>query len=205
LELKIAAIAFPEATLMEDLEILKKQVRDSMDLALNIGLDPKVQRDNQQIVIKPLQLKDVTLARVLEALLQGPKLSYVLSDKVIYISSKEGCAAYMQYVEPAIPEGQAGQLQKTLNATLLAISLPGVSVPEAVTILKTQFKDLTVSIDPALLAKQDQISVTVDLRDVPLRVVLKNMLAPIGLEYTIVGEGIYIQEKAPTAATEKPK
>jgi hypothetical protein len=93
-----------------------------------------------------------------------------------------------------------------LNSTIKAISLPGVPIGQVPQIIKSlpEFKDLAIAIDPALLAKHAQFQVMFDLRDVPLRVVLKNMLAPNGLEYTIVGEGIYIKEKAPVAPAEKP-
>jgi prepilin-type processing-associated H-X9-DG protein len=190
LDQKIEAISLPGVALMEAVEILRTQipVRD-----MNFVIDPHVAQDRTPIVV---DLRNVTLAQTLEAALKGLKLTFVLSDNVIYISTKEGCAAYAHYVEPPIPEGQAGNLRMVLDSHIKAVGLPGVSLPEAVEILKN-FKHLPITIDPALLAKPEQLQVTLELRDVPLRVVLKNIVVPNGLEYTYVGEGIVIKEKAP--------
>jgi hypothetical protein len=168
---------------------------------LNFVIDPQAAQ-----VITPVveNLREVALAQVLEAMLQGTKLNFVLADNVIYISTKEGCAAYAQYVAPAIPEAQARGIQKMLNSKLKAFSMPaGSALPDATRVLKLLLKDLTINIDPAML-RAVELKQNLDLRDVPLNVVLKNILLPNGLEYTIVGDGIFIREKAPATGNAAP-
>jgi beta-lactamase regulating signal transducer with metallopeptidase domain len=194
LDQKINADVLRWVPLREAIRILRTQVEGA-----NFVIDPHVRQDQLRVT---LYVKDVTLAQALKAMLEGPKLSFVLSDNVIYISTQEGCAAYMQYVEPVIPEGQAGHLRKLLNTTVGNAGLSQIYLQEQVEILQYLFKDLTITIDPALIAKH--VEVTVNVHDVPLRVFLKNMLMPNGLEYTIVGDGIYIKEKAPGAASVPP-
>jgi hypothetical protein len=113
-------------------------------------------------------------------------------------------SALLDLVPPPLPEGLSDHLKETMNKSVKRISLPGVTLLEAVQIIKTQFKDLTITIDPAVLAKKDQFVVQLDLKDVPLRVLLQNIVGPNGLEYTFVGEGIVIKEKTPAAPKVPP-
>ena len=171
LDLKIKAVSLPGVSLREALEILQTQVgRDR-----NFVVDPHV--DTGRIT---LDLKNVTLGQTLTAMLKGSDLTFMFvpSDNLIYISTKDGCAAYEQYPEPSVPQGQPG-LRQMLDKTIKEVSLPGVSLPEAVEILKADWKGVKITIDPEALKEAQGTQIFVDLHDVPLRVALKSMLLPL--------------------------
>ncbi len=185
LDLKIKAVSLPGVSLREALEILQTQVGKDR----NFVVDPHV--DTGRIT---LDLKNVTLGQTLAAILKGSDLvfAFVPSDDLIYISTKDGCAAYEQYPEPAVPDGEP-ELRQMLDKKTKQVSLPGVSLSEAVAILKaTDWRGVKITIDPAALKAARGTRIFVELHDVPLRVALKNMLLPKDLYYDIVDDSISI-------------
>ena len=68
-------------------------------------------------------------------------------------------------------------LEARLDQEIKAVSLPGVSLPEAIEILKTQIgKDVNFILDPDPALSLATVQVTLDLKDVTLRRLLYLML-----------------------------
>ncbi len=99
-----------------------------------------------------------------------------------------------------LPSGSAVKTPKELDVEarldqeIKAVSLPGVSLPEALEIIKTQVgKDVNIILDPdpEINARLTALQVTLDLHDVTLRSLLQLILRP-NYNFTISNGNIFI-------------
>ena len=76
-------------------------------------------------------------------------------------------------------------IEKRLDQEIKAVNLPGVSLPEAIEILKTQVgKDVNFVLDQDPALGLSAVQITLDLKDVTLRTLLYAMLL-IGLNLIV--------------------
>jgi hypothetical protein len=115
-------------------------------------------------------------------MLRSVGLWFTVRDGAIYISTQDRLRKEMisTKVEPKDPAVQA-----SLDRKIRAVELPGVSVFEALEILRGPAgRGVNFVIDPGI--KPDEKPISVDLRDVTLRQALHSALEPIGLDFITI-------------------
>lgn len=90
------------------------------------------------------------------------------------------------------PDPKEEKLKSILDQNIAGVSLPGVTLQEAIEILKTQLgRNVNFEIDPKVFANED-ILITIDMKNVPVRRLLLSTLNPKGLNFITRDGSIYI-------------